>query len=270
MPDGALTPPPSPSFAHWLVANARLRAMKVDETFDVIEMEDVDEVIMTYPAVCMVEEQRVEKLALVNERNGMRRVLDEKYYGGAMDELVLEVLDLEIYLIEMEQPRLGDKLLGLNNDMVDCGEDEEGQEQFAKLDAEMSALSWRKEYRGTTLLQEKMQKRETLVRAIEAKEKAKAEKERKEREEEEDERRRKEEKKRIGRMSMGELVGEEKKAGGEEDEEDEEGGGFRVQVSDSDEGDSDEEGSDEDEDEDEDDEEGHEDSDEAFGSDEED
>jgi hypothetical protein len=245
--------------------------MKVDEIFDVIEMEDVDEAIMIYPAVCMIEEQRIEKLALVKERNQMKLVLDEKYYNGAMDELMLECLDLEIYLIEMEQPKLGDKLLELNNDMVDCGEDEEGKLLFARLDAEMSALSWRKEYRGTTLLQEKIQKRDQLLRAVKAKEQAKAEKERLEREEEEQERLRKEEKNRLARMSLGDLVGEEKKAGGEDDEEE---GGFRVQVSDSDSGedDSDEDDSDEEgeDDSDGDEDEDHEESDEAFGSDDED
>ena len=94
------------SFTRWVEVNRMLRAMKVDEVFDVIEMEEVDEVIMTYPAVCMIEEQRVEKLALVKERNGMRKVLDEKYYDGEMEKLVVELLDLEIYLIETEQSKV--------------------------------------------------------------------------------------------------------------------------------------------------------------------
>jgi len=152
--------------------------------------------------------------------------------------------------------------------IVDCGDDEEGKQEFERLDEEMGTLSRRKEYRGTTLWQEKMQKRDHLLRAIEAKEQAKLEKERLEREEIEEEKRRKEERKRIKE----ELV-EEKKNGGDggeggDEEEDEEEGGFRVQVSDSDE--DSEEDSDEDSDEHNDDnDEDHDDSDDAFASDDE-
>jgi hypothetical protein len=51
-------------FQEWLDLNDELRELAVDFLYDTIDIEDMEEVIGTYPNICKDEEQRMEKVRL--------------------------------------------------------------------------------------------------------------------------------------------------------------------------------------------------------------
>ncbi|GMH94014.1 hypothetical protein TrST_g4047 [Triparma strigata] len=252
-------------FQEWLELNDELRELDLDFLYDTIDIEDMEEVISTYPNICKDEEQRMEKLALVGERNELRKVLDEKYWNYDVEEQRLHLCEMRVTLVENELPRLNERGIMISEEMEELGESEDAELRFAELDELQGYVSRRRYHRGEVLLPTLIEARDTVKRRISKK---------KEAEQAEAARIEKEARAKLGREEELKRVrdlGEDKKE--DEDQSDEEQG-FRVQVgSSSDEDDSDDSGltdeDDDDDDDDDNDEHDHEDSDDAFGSDEE-
>ncbi|GMI11830.1 hypothetical protein TrLO_g14757 [Triparma laevis f. longispina] len=250
-------------FQEWLKVNDELRELDLDFLYDTVDIEDMEEVISAYPNICKDEEQRMEKLSLVEERNELRKVLDEKYWNFSVEDKRLYLCSIRVTLCENELPRLNERGVNISEEMEELGEGEDAELRFAELDSLQGYVSRRRYHRGEVLLPALIEARDAVRRRIEMKKQA--ERAEAEREEQEERRRvgREEELKRV--KEMGEAG-----KGGEDNEEEE--GGFRVQVGSSSEGSEDDDSDDSglsDDDEDEDGDQGsHDDSDDAFGSDE--
>mmetsp|Transcript_19885 Transcript_19885/g.39810 ORF Transcript_19885/g.39810 Transcript_19885/m.39810 type:complete len:637 (+) Transcript_19885:242-2152(+) len=250
------------AFKSWLELNDNMREIDLDMVYDTIDIEEMEDVIGTYPNICKDEEQRMEKLALVEERNNLRSELDSKYWGDEVEQDRLRLAELWVALVMKELPRLDARARSIAEEMDELGEGEDAEDRFRELDVLQGRISRRRYHRGEIMLPQSQKNVDDVRRRIQAK--ADAEREVIATREKEDRAKqaREEELRKIKEMGMpGEGAG---------DDDDEEDQGFRVKVDSSDSGDSDDSSvlTDSDED-DEDEEHDHDDSDDAFGSDDE-
>ena len=89
-------------FRSWLELNDVMREINLDMVYDTLDIEEMEDVISTYPNICKDEEQRMEKLALVEERNDLRVELDTKYWGDSVEQDRLRLAELWVALLMKE------------------------------------------------------------------------------------------------------------------------------------------------------------------------
>ena len=117
------------AFQSWLELNDNMREVDLDMVYDTIDIEEMEDVIATYPNICRDEEQRMEKVALVEERSNLRVELDSKYWGDDVEQDRLRLADLWVALVMKELPRLDARARSIAEEMDELGEGEDAEDR---------------------------------------------------------------------------------------------------------------------------------------------
>jgi hypothetical protein len=140
------------------------REMRRDRILDEVSIETMEEKIHEYPNVCKTEEQRIEKMALIGERNLLKTTFEEKYFAESVETMFIEEMELAVFLCEKELPKLAERIVDLGNKMSELPDDDEGLEMFEKMDLEQQAVYSRKDRLNQYLYPFLLDRRDDLIK----------------------------------------------------------------------------------------------------------
>ena len=141
----------------------KLREIELAKVTSEIEIENVEELIHEFPPVCKSEEEAVVKRGLVVERNRLKVLLEENFYGEEMEDLYIHKSEVDVFVLTNELMGLQGKSNELNLEMNALGDGEEELEKFKELDEECGVMSARKLLLSGCLIVEAKSRRDRLI-----------------------------------------------------------------------------------------------------------